>query len=113
MNMQGLTNQFPGAEASVRALQAGADVLLMPSNPEEAIRGIAAAVNDGRLTRKRLEQSVTRVLAAKMRVGLQRSRLVNVDDISDDIDSPEAGEKAQEAADKALTLVKNQDRCCR
>ncbi len=31
MDMQGLTKQFPPAEASVRALQAGADVLLMPA----------------------------------------------------------------------------------
>jgi beta-N-acetylhexosaminidase len=108
MDMQGLTKQFPAAEASVRALQAGADVLLMPANPDEAIRGVVAAVNEGRLTRKRLEQSVTKVLAAKVRVGLHRNKLVPVDDISDDIDSPEATEKAQEAAEKALTLVKNE-----
>lgn len=108
MDMQGLTKQFPGSEASVRALQAGADVLLMPLNPEEAVRGIVAAIQDGRLTRKRIEASVARVLAAKVRVGLHRKRLVDLDDISDNIDSPEATEKAQQAADKAVTLVKNE-----
>ena len=40
MDMQGLTKQFPGGEAAVRALQAGADVLLMTPNPETAIQAV-------------------------------------------------------------------------
>ena len=40
MDMQGLTKEFPGGEAAVRALQAGADVLLMTPNPEAAIRAV-------------------------------------------------------------------------
>ena len=47
--MQGLTKQFPGGEAAVRALQAGADVLLMTPNPETAIKAVAAAVKEGRI----------------------------------------------------------------
>ena len=108
MDMQGLTKQFPSGEAAVRALEAGADVLLMPVSPEEVIRAVSAAVNSGRLTRKRIQQSTARVLAAKARVGLNLNKLVNVEEISDTIDSPEEVEKAQEAADKAVTLVKNE-----
>ena len=33
MNMQGLTSQFSPGEAAVRAIAAGADVLLMPPIP--------------------------------------------------------------------------------
>jgi beta-N-acetylhexosaminidase len=109
MDMQGLTRQFPSGEAAVRALEAGADVLLMPVNPEEAIRAVLRAVAEGRLTRKRIEQSTAKVLAAKARVGLNRTKFVNVEEISDVIESPEYAEKAQETADRAVTLVKNEN----
>ncbi len=72
MEMQGLSSMFDSAEASVRAIEAGADVLLMPKRPEEAIRGLVAAVEKGRISRKRLDESVNRVLAAKARLGLQK-----------------------------------------
>jgi beta-N-acetylhexosaminidase len=108
MDMQGLTKQFPSGEAAVRAIEAGADVLLMPLNPEEVIRAVTNAVTSGRLTRKRIQQSTARVLAAKARVGLNLNKLVNLEEISDTIDSPEEVEKAQETADKAVTLVKNE-----
>jgi beta-N-acetylhexosaminidase len=108
MDMQGLTKQFPSGEAAVRAIEAGADVLLMPVSPEEVIRAVTNAVNSGRLTRKRIQQSTARVLAAKARVGLNLNKLVNLEEISDTIDSPEEVEKAQETADKAVTLVKNE-----
>lgn len=108
MDMQGLTQQFAPGEASVRALEAGTDVLLMPPKPEESIRAVLAAVSSGRLTRKRIDQSVTRVLAAKVRVGLARQKLVDLEQISDVLESPEAGERAQNVADRAVTLVRNE-----
>ncbi len=72
MDMQGLAAMFDSSEASVRAIEAGADVLLMPKHPEEAIRGLVAAVEKGRISRKRLDDSVNRVLAAKLRWGSKR-----------------------------------------
>ena len=107
MDMQGLAAMFDSAEASVRALEAGADVLLMPKHPEEAIRGIVAAVQKGRITRKRLDESVNRVLAAKARLGLRSKKLVDLEAIADVVDSPESGERAQEVADRAVTLVED------
>ena len=107
MDMQGLTKQFPGGEAAVRALQAGADVLLMTPNPEAAIKAVGTAVKEGRLSEKRINESALRVLMAKVRVGLDKQKIVNLESISDVIDSPESEQQAQTAADKALTLVKN------
>src|SRR5579863_1358119 len=107
MDMQGLSSMFDSAEASVRAIEAGADVLLMPKHPEEAIRGIVAAVQKGRISRKRLDESVNRVLAAKARLGLRSKKLVDLEAIADVVDSPESGERAQEVADRAVTLVED------
>jgi beta-N-acetylhexosaminidase len=105
MDMQGLAAMFDTAEASVRAIQAGADVLLMPKRAEDAIRGVVAAVNTGRISRKRIDESVNRVLAAKVRLGLTRKKLVNLEDIADVVESPESDERAQSVADHAVTLV--------
>src|SRR5579862_99126 len=107
MDMQGLAAMFDSAEASVRAIEAGADVLLMPKRPEEAIRGVVAAVEKGRISRKRLDESVNRVLAAKARLGLRTKKLVDLEAIADVVDSPESGEMAQQVADRAVTLVKD------
>jgi beta-N-acetylhexosaminidase len=107
MDMQGLSAQFPPGEAGVRAREAGADVLLIPPAPEETVNAVVAAVKSGRLSARRIDQSVARILAAKARVGLQRNRLVDLEAIGDVIDAPDGMALAQSHADAALTLVKN------
>lgn len=108
MDMAGLTKQMPGGEAAIRALEAGADVLLMPPSAEVAIKSIVAAVRQGRLTERRIEESVLRVLQAKERVGLHRGKLVDIEAVNDTLDSTESAEQAQAAADQAVTLVRNE-----
>ena len=107
MDMGGLVKQMPGGEAAVRAVEAGADVLLMPPSAEIAIKAVVAAVNEGRIPIKRIDESVARISQAKARVGLPRQKLVNVETISDVLEAPELLEQAQLAAEKAITLVKN------
>ncbi len=108
MDMQGLTKQFSGAEASIRALMAGADVLLMPPEPERVIAEIVKAVQKGRIPRQRIDDSAARVLAAKIRLGLTKNRMVNLDSIGDVMDAKESVESAQRVSDRAVTLVRNE-----
>jgi beta-N-acetylhexosaminidase len=108
LDMGAIVKGFGPADASVKALEAGADVLLMPPDAEVAINAIVAAVRHGRISQKRLDQSVTRVLAAKMKLGLDRSRLVDLEAIDDVVNSPEANERAEEVADRAVTLLRNE-----
>jgi beta-N-acetylhexosaminidase len=107
MDMLGLAKQFSMGEASVRAIEAGADVLLMPPDPEAAIRAVMAAVEKGRITRKRIDQSALRVIDAKVRVGLMKKKLVDLEALSDAIDTPEEAVHAQRISDRAVTLVRN------
>ena len=107
LEMGGIAQGYAGGEAAVKALEAGADALVMPPDPEAAVKAVMAAVSSGRITRARIDESVARLLAAKERMGLDRLRTVNLEAISDQIDSPEDQERAQEIAARALTLVKN------
>jgi beta-N-acetylhexosaminidase len=107
LDMGAIVKGFGETEAAVRALEAGSDVLLMPPDPEAAVNAVVAAVRRGRLTEKRIDQSLARVLGAKIRLGLDRKRLVDLEGIADVVNSPEANERAQEVADRAVTLVKN------
>jgi beta-N-acetylhexosaminidase len=107
LEMAGIAKGFATGDAAVRALEAGADVLLMPADPEAAVRAVTAAVNSGRLTRARIQESVVKILSAKERVGLDKKRFVDLEAIGDIVDSPESNEKAQEIADRAVTLIRN------
>ena len=107
MDMGAIVKAFGDAEASVRAIEAGADVILMPPEADTAVNAIAAAVRRGRISQKRIDQSVARVLAAKMKVGLDRNRLVDLEAIDDVVNAPEANDRAQEVADRAVTLLRN------
>lgn len=65
LDMHAITDNYPDGEACVLALEAGADVLLMPEDPLQALDAIERAVESGRLSRERLIESVQRILDAK------------------------------------------------
>lgn len=107
MSMSGLTMYFTQEEASVRALEAGADLLLKPADTDAAIRGVRNAVKQGRLTETRIDVSVRKVLAAKYDLGLMRQRLTPLDEIDRIVGGKETLELADEIAEHAITLVRN------
>jgi len=107
MSMSGLTLYFTQEEASVRALEAGADLLLKPADTEAAIRGVRNAVKQGRLTEKRIEVSARKALAAKYDLGLAQQRLTSLDEIDRIVGGKETLELADEIAEHAITLVRN------
>ena len=70
LNMAGVARGRETAEIALRAVAAGADILLQPKDADVAIDAIVNAVSRGEITRERLDASVRRVLRAKARVGL-------------------------------------------
>ena len=63
--MGGVTKYATAAEIAVLAVNAGADVLLMPEDPQIAIESIYQAVRAGKITEERIEQSLQRIDQAK------------------------------------------------
>ena len=108
LEMGGIARGFKVGEAAVRAVKAGADVLLMPAEPGIAIDAVVAAVGRGEITRKRIQESVRRLLAAKVKVDLDLSRHVALKKIDDVVNAPENASRAEAIAARAVTLVKNE-----
>lgn len=107
MDMGAVTRTFPDGEASVRAVLAGADVILMPSNVGDAIEAIVSAVESGRLTGERIDKSVKKILQLKEEMGLHRERRVDVNKVPSVVGIPAHKEVAQTVADRSVTLIRN------
>ncbi|MEG4586458.1 glycoside hydrolase family 3 N-terminal domain-containing protein [Microcoleus sp. MOSTC5] len=71
--MGAIANKYGTNEAAVLAAEAGADVLLMPLDPEGAILAVCEAVTQGRLYIAQIKESVKRIWEAKIKVGLSIS----------------------------------------
>ncbi len=68
--MGAIANKYGHNEAAVLAAEAGADVLLMPLDPEGAILAVCEAVTQGRISISQIKESVKRIWQAKIKVGL-------------------------------------------
>jgi beta-N-acetylhexosaminidase len=107
MDMGGVTSRYPPGEAAVRAVEAGADVLLMPPVPDAAMAGLERAVRSGRIAEKRVDESVRRILQAKSRLGLDRNRLADVEYLDEKFGRPEFAAQALSIADRGVTLLRD------
>lgn len=66
LNTAAMQSYYTSSQSAVAAFKAGADIIFMPADFEEAYQGIIQAIRDGVITEERLNQSVTRILKAKM-----------------------------------------------
>jgi beta-N-acetylhexosaminidase len=107
LDMSGLTIYFKQDEAAVRAVLAGADMLLKPADPDAVSRGLREAVASGRLTEKRIEESARKILAAKYDLGLAKERMAPLEQIDRVVSSPDALRLADDIASRAITLVRD------
>jgi beta-glucosidase-like glycosyl hydrolase/CubicO group peptidase (beta-lactamase class C family) len=107
LDMGAVTSNYTPGEAAVRAIEAGEDVLLMPPAPDAAIAALEDAVRSGRISEKRIDASVRRILAAKARLGLDRNRFVDVARLNQKFALPEYEEEAQTIADRGVTLLRD------
>ncbi len=65
LDMAAITEYYPPEEAAVMALEAGADMLLMPEDFEKAYNAVLAAVQDGTISEERIDESLDRIYRVK------------------------------------------------
>jgi len=108
MNMQGVISRVPTGEAEVRALLAGNDVLEFSKKVPVALGAVLAAVDSGRISQARIDESCRRVLALKQWAGLNHYRPVPERNLFTDLNPAHARYLAHRLTQDGLTLLRNQ-----
>ena len=112
MDMAGLSRAYranPG-RAAVDAFMAGNDVLTMPADLGASYEAVLLAVRTGEIPEARLDESVLKILRAKVSVGLEKDRFVDVDAIPDTVGTPQNVAIGQRISDDSVTLVRDNRR---
>lgn len=109
MQMGGIVKYFGSEDATIQALQAGADAILCPEDASEVFGWIKKAVNHGLITEARLDQSVRKLLRLKAMVGLHRNRMVDLAALDTHVSTKANYEAAKRIARNSVTLLKNAD----
>ncbi len=65
MNMAAITDYYTADEAAIKAIQAGADMILMPEDFEAAYNGVLDAVKSGTISEERINESLRRIYRVK------------------------------------------------
>lgn len=69
LSMEAVSKYYTTEDAAILALQAGCDMLLMPGDFVKAYEAVYKAVQDGTIPEERLDESVERIVRAKLRWG--------------------------------------------
>ncbi|MEO5580971.1 MAG: glycoside hydrolase family 3 N-terminal domain-containing protein [Gemmatimonadaceae bacterium] len=107
MTMGGVANRYGATEPLILALNAGADILLMPRSVTDAIETIMGALASGRVRQSRVDEAVRRVLRAKMQAGLRTGRLVDLNAIDTIVNVPLNTAIARTVAEQSITLARD------
>jgi beta-N-acetylhexosaminidase len=110
LDMGGIVDGFGPGNAAILALEAGADILLMPPVLLTAIDAVVDAVERGDITEDRIDVSVRKLLRAKTRVGLHETRTVDLSAVPATVGARAHLAVAQEAAERSITAVRDRDR---
>jgi beta-N-acetylhexosaminidase len=109
LGMGAIVKGYGNAEAAVKAIVAGADVVLLSPDPRAAIDAIEAAVKRGEITQNRIDESVQRLLRAKYRLGLAKRREIDLSAVNRIVERPDGMRDAASVAEHSVTLLRNQN----
>lgn len=68
--MGAISGVYGSSEAAVKSVEAGIDIILMPADLAAAVNGVEQAVSSGRISEKRIDESVLKILRQKEKLGL-------------------------------------------
>lgn len=109
--MVGFTCSMPRHLAVPAAIERGADMFLFTINRKEDVGFMMEGLRKGLLSRKRLDEAVTRILALKAHAGLWKRPAIPSKEGLSCLRCPEHLAAAREIAERSITLVKDREQC--
>jgi beta-N-acetylhexosaminidase len=109
LEMKGVTKLYGVDEAAVKAVEAGADILLLPPDEDAAMAAVKKAVESGRIPIERINKSVRKILEMKKWLNINNNRLVDIENIKYVVSSPGNLKVAKEIAQSSITVLRNDE----
>jgi beta-N-acetylhexosaminidase len=109
LDMAALTSLYAPnvGRAAVDAFKAGNDLLIIPADLDASYNAMLQAVRSGEIPLAQVNTSVLKILKAKAALNLEKSRFVDLKNISVVVGKPENLALGQHIADDAVTLVRD------
>jgi len=109
LDMAGLTHLFANdiGRAAVEAFKAGNDLLIIPADFGASYQSMIKAVRSGEISKERLDRSVLKILKIKASLGLNDSRMVDLNALATTVGKPQDVAFGQQVADSAITMVRD------
>ncbi len=107
LGMKGVRDKYGDAEVAVRAVLAGVDSLLMTPAMDASYNAVLAAVDSGRISEKRLNESVARILKLKLKQGILLHPYTDASRLDSIVGTPAHLATANAITDRTTTVIKN------
>lgn len=78
LRMKALTDHYSAEDITLKAFQAGSDMLLMPADFPRAYQILKDALSSGKISEREIDQRVLKILRLKEYVNLHRERIVPI-----------------------------------
>lgn len=108
LDMQGVAKYFPAGEISVKALEAGNDMLCLPGDIPGSIKKIKESIKKKNLSWEKINAHVKKVLMAKYQYGLSTLEPVDLNNLTHDL-NVKTVEMHRQIAQRSITLLRNDD----
>jgi len=111
LEMRAIAERMTAGEAAVKAILAGADVIMViwtPRKKHQVFEALVAAVKDGRIPQSRIDESVRRVLRLKAKRGTLDALSGKAPSLADSFPNPYHSRLVRTIAHRGVTLVRNQ-----
>ncbi|MEO1258979.1 MAG: glycoside hydrolase family 3 N-terminal domain-containing protein [Bacteroidota bacterium] len=109
LEMKGVVKYHGPGEVEAKALAAGNDVLLLPSNVDAAFKTVKKWIVESKLDTALINNSVKKVLRWKYRMGVTKVEKLNPANTSAAVNDQEAKALRRKLVAGAMTLVRNND----
>ncbi|MDR4987300.1 MAG: glycoside hydrolase family 3 N-terminal domain-containing protein [Bacteroidales bacterium] len=108
LQMNGVSEYLPPGELELQALLAGNDILLVPKDVSLTIRTIKRAVEQGLISEALINSKCRKVLYYKYKAGLDKLEYVNIEGLTEDLNSYRGRLLNKALAEEAITVAKNE-----
>lgn len=108
LNMNAVAKKFPAGELDLRAFKAGNDIMLFSQDVPNGKALIKSAFEKGEISENRLAESVKKILKTKFLLNLQNLKLINPQNIKEDLNNASHAELSAKLYANAITLLKDE-----